>query len=71
MHAWLSPPHLNYRQTVLSTGHGEGKIVRESLGKGFYAHVELSVRPLPHYLGFEFVEADARTGVGWRLSNQR
>jgi len=53
---WLTPAHLNYRQSVHSKGIGEQKVVRQTGGVGRYAHVELSVEPLVGTLGIQFSE---------------
>jgi elongation factor G len=53
---WLTPPHLNYRQSVQSKGIGEQRIVRQTGGVAEYAHVELSVEPLVGTMGIQFTE---------------
>jgi elongation factor G len=53
---WLSPPYLNYRQSIQSHGIGEEKIVRQTGGIGEYAHVKMSVEPLVGTMGIQFTE---------------
>jgi elongation factor G len=53
---WLTPPHLNYRQSIRSKGVGEQKIVRQTGGIAEYAHVKLSVEPLVGTMGIQFTE---------------
>jgi elongation factor G len=53
---WLTPPHLNYRQSIQSKGIGERKIIRQTGGVAQYAHVELSVEPLVGAMGIQFTE---------------
>lgn len=56
MTPWLTPPHLNYRQSIQSRAFGEGRIVRQTGGVGEYAHVKLSVEPMAGNIGFQFTE---------------
>jgi len=53
-------PQVSYRETIQATGAGTGKFIRQSGGRGQYAHVEVTVEPIDQELGFEFV--DATTG---------
>jgi elongation factor G len=53
---WLTPPHLNYRQSIGAKGIGERKIVRQTGGLAEYAHVKLSVEPLVGTIGIQFTE---------------
>jgi elongation factor G len=53
---WLTPPHLNYRQSIAAKGIGEQKIVRQTGSLAEYAHVKLSVEPLVGTMGIQFTE---------------
>ncbi len=53
---WLTPPHLNYRQSIQSKGIGERKIVSQTGGVAQYAHIKLSVEPLVGTMGIQFTE---------------
>ena len=53
---WLSPPYLNYRQSIHSKGIGEQKINRQTGGVAEYAHLKLSVEPLLGTIGTRFAE---------------
>ena len=55
-------PQVSYRETIMEQGHGVGRFVRQSGGKGQYGHVEVTVAPIDQDLGFEFVDA-TRGGV--------
>ena len=59
---WLTPAHLNYRQTITSRGAGEGKYIRQVGSVGAYAHVKLSVEPLVGTWGFQFTENVTQKG---------
>jgi elongation factor G len=41
-------PQVAYRETIMASGEGEGKYVRQTGGHGQYGHVFLRVDPLPH-----------------------
>ena len=60
---WLTPPHLNYRQSIQSKGIGEQKIVRQTGSVAEYAHVKLSVEPLVGTMGIRFSENVASDGT--------
>ena len=38
-------PQIAYRETITSAAHGEGKLIKQSGGRGQYGHVEVKVRP--------------------------
>ncbi|NUQ00461.1 MAG: elongation factor G [Armatimonadetes bacterium] len=44
--ARVGTPQVSYRETVERAGHGEGKFVRQSGGRGQYGHVVLDIEPL-------------------------
>jgi len=46
-------PQIAYRETVLNHAGGEGKLVKQSGGRGQYGHVILSVTPLERGKGVE------------------
>jgi elongation factor G len=60
---WLSPPHLNYRQSIHSRGSEEKRIIRQTGGVGEYAHVALSVEPLVGTIGVRFTENVTPQGI--------
>ena len=60
VNANVGKPMVAYRETVLGTGVGEGKFIRQSGGRGQYGHARVRVEGLPRGAGFEFVdESDA------------
>ena len=38
-------PQIAYRETILKSAHGVGKLIKQSGGRGQYGHVEVDVRP--------------------------
>ena len=38
-------PQIAYRETITSSAHGVGKLIKQSGGRGQYGHVEVDVRP--------------------------
>ncbi len=52
-------PQVAYRETIRKTVEHESKFVRQSGGRGQYAHVFLRIEPLPQGTGYEFVNAIA------------
>lgn len=48
-------PQVAYRETIRNTVKQEAKFVRQSGGRGQYAHVFLQIEPLPQGTGYEFV----------------
>ena len=48
-------PQVAYRETVKKKVEAEGKYIRQTGGRGQYGHVVLSVEPLEHGKGYEFV----------------
>jgi elongation factor G len=56
VNANVGKPMVAYRETVLSSGVGEGKFIRQSGGRGQYGHVRLKVEGLPRGSGFEFID---------------
>ncbi|MBI2483806.1 elongation factor G, partial [Candidatus Uhrbacteria bacterium] len=52
----IGKPQVAYKETIRSTGEGEGKYIRQSGGRGQYGHCNLRVEPLEQGKGFEFVD---------------
>ena len=50
----VGKPQVAYRETVVGTGRGEGKFVRQSGGKGQYGHCWIHVEPGGDGSGFSF-----------------
>jgi elongation factor G len=48
-------PQVAYRETIRNTVEQEAKFVRQSGGRGQYAHILLKIEPLPRGTGYEFV----------------
>jgi len=48
-------PQVAYRETIRNTVKHESKFVRQSGGRGQYAHIFLKIEPLPQGKGYEFV----------------
>ncbi len=38
-------PQIAYRETITSSAHGVGKLIKQSGGRGQYGHVEVDIRP--------------------------
>lgn len=51
----VGAPQVAYRESVRSTVEHEFKFVRQTGGKGQYAHVWLKIEPKPEGTGYEFV----------------
>ncbi len=51
----VGKPQVAYRETIRSTVEQESKFVRQSGGRGQYAHVFLRIEPLEPGAGYEFV----------------
>ncbi|MGH9627159.1 MAG: elongation factor G, partial [Bryobacteraceae bacterium] len=51
----VGKPQVAYRETVRTKAEGEGRLVRQSGGRGQYGHVKIRMEPLPTGTGFEFV----------------
>ena len=50
-------PQVAYRETISKTVEHESKFVRQTGGRGQYAHVWLKIEPVPQGTGYEFVNA--------------
>ena len=48
-------PQVAYRETITSMVEQETKFIRQSGGRGQYAHIHLRLEPLPQGAGYEFV----------------
>ena len=51
----VGKPQVAYRETIRAAIEQESKFVRQSGGRGQYAHVFLRIEPLPPGVGYEFV----------------
>ena len=54
--AKVSQPQVAYHETVTKPAKVDHRLVRQTGGRGQYAHVVLSLEPLPSGGGFEFVD---------------
>ncbi len=61
--AGVGKPQVAYRESIGETVEVEAKFVRETGGKGQYAHVWLRMEPLEQGAGYEFVNAVAGDSV--------
>ena len=52
----LRAPQVEYRETIRSTAHVQGKHKKQSGGHGQYGDVVIDMEPLPPGSGFEFVD---------------
>ncbi|HEX7927983.1 MAG TPA: elongation factor G [bacterium] len=50
----VGKPQVAYRETITTTASVNNKYVKQTGGRGQYAHTEISVEPLPAGSGFEF-----------------
>jgi elongation factor G len=57
VHANIGRPQVAYRETVTRAQGGEGKLIKQTGGKGQYGHVVLEIEPLERGAGFEFEAA--------------
>ena len=53
--AKVGKPQVAYKETISSPARAEGKLIRQTGGRGQYGHVWLELEPLPPGGGFEFV----------------
>jgi len=51
----VGKPQVAYRETIRQEAKAEGKYIRQTGGRGQYAHVYIKVEPLESGKGFEFV----------------
>jgi len=51
----VGKPQVAYKETIRTVSKAEGKIVRQSGGRGQYGHVYIKIEPLETDKGFEFV----------------
>jgi elongation factor G len=52
--AAVGRPEVAYRETIAATAEAEGRLVRQTGGRGMYGHVVLRFEPLPAGTGFLF-----------------
>lgn len=60
--AWVGQPQVRYLETIRQSAEGEGKYMRQSGGRGNYAHVKLRLEPNRRGEGWGFVN-NIRDGV--------
>ncbi|MDX2013113.1 MAG: elongation factor G [Myxococcaceae bacterium] len=59
----VGKPQVAWRETVTTTGEGEGKYIKQTGGKGQYGHVKLRVSPNEPGKGFEYKNSIAGGAV--------
>jgi elongation factor G len=52
----LKAPKVPYRETIRGTASSQGKLKKQSGGRGQYGDTWIKIEPLPHGGGFEFVD---------------
>ena len=52
----LKAPKVPYKETIRGSANAQGKLKKQSGGRGQYGDTWLKVEPLPHGKGFEFVD---------------
>ncbi|HXG50772.1 MAG TPA: elongation factor G [candidate division Zixibacteria bacterium] len=52
----LKAPKVPYKETIRATASAQGKLKKQTGGRGQYGDTWLKVEPLPHGKGFEFVD---------------
>ena len=52
----LKAPKVPYKETIRASASAQGKLKKQSGGRGQYGDTWLKVEPLPHGAGFEFVD---------------
>jgi elongation factor G len=52
----LKAPKVPYKETIRGTAQAQGKLKKQSGGRGQYGDTWIEISPLPHGAGFEFVD---------------
>ena len=52
----VGEPQVSYRETIRKPVKAEGKVIRQSGGKGQYGHCVIEMEPLPAGSGYEFID---------------
>jgi elongation factor G len=52
----LKAPKVPYKETIRGTASAQGKLKKQSGGRGQYGDTWIKIEPLPHGKGFEFVD---------------
>jgi elongation factor G len=52
----LGKPQVAYKETILGSGEGESKYIRQTGGRGLYGHCKITLEPLLRGKGFEFAD---------------
>jgi elongation factor G len=59
----LGKPQVAYKETIATSGEGEGRYIKQSGGRGQYGHCRIVVEPLKRGLDFEFVDKTRRGAI--------
>ncbi|MBP7461427.1 MAG: elongation factor G [Candidatus Delongbacteria bacterium] len=51
----VGKPQVAYREAITTTGKVEIRYVKQTGGKGQFAHVVVELEPMPNHIGFEFI----------------
>ena len=52
----LKAPKVPYKETIRATASAQGKLKKQSGGRGQYGDTWIKIEPLPHGKGFEFID---------------
>jgi elongation factor G len=58
----VGKPQVSYKETISAPATGEGKFIRQAVGKGQYGHCVIRFEPTPRGSGFKFVN-QVKTGA--------